>query len=358
VKILLISLAGIGDTLLATPIIRALRRGWPNAIIDVFVLWKGAADLLQDNPFVNRIYQCDLLHGNRFSSLRLLAALRKNRYDVSINSHPQARTHYRLIAALIGAKKRITHDYECSSFVDRWLMTDGIPQTYEKHSVEQNLDLLVCMGNSSETPLSAPEIFLSDSDKQFADHFISQHLDAKILIGFHVGSGGTKNLVLKRWPLENFEELLRLLLKKEPNTAFLLFGGPQERADHARLVREISTPRLLFPQTQNLKQTAALIKYCRIFVSVDTALMHIAAAVGVPNQIVIEAPTLNKTNYPFRNNFVVVRNPAVSGRNLEYYRYDGHNIRGTREHLTRCMNSITPNAVFRAIEDAIRTIHG
>jgi ADP-heptose:LPS heptosyltransferase len=49
-------------------------------------------------------------------------------------------------------------------------------------------------------------------------------------------------------------------------------------------------------QDAKLRETAALMKRCSAFLSVDTALMHIAAAVKVPNQIVIEAPTLNVTN--------------------------------------------------------------
>ena len=51
----------------------------------------------------------------------------------------------------------------------------------------------------------------------------------------------------------------------------------------------------------SVRETAALMKRCSAFLSVDTALMHIAAAVKVPNQIVIEAPTLNVTNWPYGN---------------------------------------------------------
>jgi ADP-heptose:LPS heptosyltransferase len=87
---------------------------------------------------------------------------------------------------------------------------------------------------------------------------------------------------------------------------------------------------------------------------VDTALMHLAAAVKTPGQIVIEAPTFNKTNEPYRNPFTLVRNPAVNGRNLDYYRYDGRGIRGSREQLIQCMESITVNAVAEAIE---KTLH-
>ena len=87
--------------------------------------------------------------------------------------------------------------------------------------------------------------------------------------------------------------------------------------------------------------------------SVDTALMHLAAAMKVPNQIVIEAPTLNPTNVPWGNAYRLIRNPVVDGRNLAYYRYDGRPIRGSEEELLRCMASITVDEVHRVVEQAL-----
>jgi ADP-heptose:LPS heptosyltransferase len=94
-------------------------------------------------------------------------------------------------------------------------------------------------------------------------------------------------------------------------------------------------------------------RHLSAFISVDTSLMHLAAAVRPPNQIVIEAPTLNATNMPFRGDYSVVRNPAVNGKNLEYYRYDGREIQGTREHLIECMNSIGAEDVYAVLKERL-----
>src|SRR5207302_3960122 len=106
------------------------------------------------------------------------------------------------------------------------------------------------------------------------------------------------------------------------------------------------SPLVVRARSQTLRQAAALMQRCTAFLSVDTALMHLAAAVKAPRQIVIEAPTFNKTNEPYGNAFRLVKNPAVAGRNLEYYRYDGRGIRGTREELVRCMESVSVDSVF------------
>jgi hypothetical protein len=77
--------------------------------------------------------------------------------------------------------------------------------------------------------------------------------------------------------------------------------------------------------------------------------MHVATAMNVRNQVVIETPTWNKPIEPYGHPFVLVKNPAVAGRNLEFYRYDGRGIRGSDEELRRCMESVTVESVFDAI---------
>jgi hypothetical protein len=84
--------------------------------------------------------------------------------------------------------------------------------------------------------------------------------------------------------------------------------------------------------------------------------MHLAAAVKVPNQIVIEAPTLNPTNVPWQNPYRLIRNPVVNGRNLDYYRYDGKPIKGTQEELIRCMESVPVDEVYQAVDSALRSL--
>src|ERR1700690_1768222 len=111
-KILVISLAGIGDTLFATPLIHELRVNIPSATIDALVLWPGSKDLLEGNLHLNTIRQKNFITDSKISSLLFLLKLRAQRYDVSINTHPQSRRHYRLVAKFINAPARLGHEYE------------------------------------------------------------------------------------------------------------------------------------------------------------------------------------------------------------------------------------------------------
>ena len=349
-KILVITMAGIGDTLLSTPLIHELRSNFPDATIDTLVRWPGAKDLLENNPYLNRVIQKDLVQSGKPAALRYLWSLRREHYDVSINTHPQSQILYRVAARVVGAPMRISHEYECFGPLDRWLVNHILPQDYTRHSIENNFDVLPLLGAAKKLPAHALELFLTPDEEKWADEFLAKHsLAGRKILGVHIGSGGTKNLRLKRWPLTHYLELIRRLNQERPDIHVLLFGGPEETKAHGEMLAQANRELTFEVKTQNFRQTAALMKRCGAFLSVDTALMHLAAAVKVPKQIVIEAPTLNVTNHPYGNPFTLVKNPVVNGRNLDYYRYDSGDIKGTREELLACMESVKVEAVFATV---------
>ncbi len=349
-KILVISLAGIGDTLMATPLIHELRANFPEAVLDALVMWPGSRDLLAGNPHLNQVHQENFVKLSTGGFLKCLLALRREKYDLSLNTHPQSRVHYRLVTRAIGARARVSHRYDQSGLLDRLLVTRAIPQDYASHCLENNLALLPLCGAKTLLPNHDYELFLTDAEKDWAAQFVARpELAQRVRLGIHVGTGGTKNLALRRWPLDHYIALINQLNQTRPDIAVLLFGGPEEEESHARILAATAPGGVIVPNTASLRQAAALVGQCHIFLSVDTALMHLAAAMKVPRQIVIETPTFNKTVEPYGRPFVTVKNPAVAGRNLDYYRYDGAGIRGTPEELLRAMTSVTVDDVYRAV---------
>src|SRR5688572_8655900 len=126
-KILLISLAGIGDTLMATPLIHELRANFPRATIDALVMWAGSRDLLEGNPHLTSVFHKNLIRSGPRESWECLQELRRRRYDVSINTYPQSRTAYRGVARFIGADARFSHVYSNWSLLDQVLLTRTMP---------------------------------------------------------------------------------------------------------------------------------------------------------------------------------------------------------------------------------------
>ncbi|HEV2319798.1 MAG TPA: glycosyltransferase family 9 protein [Verrucomicrobiae bacterium] len=349
-KILVISFAGIGDTIFATPLIHELRENFPEATIDAFVRWDGAKRLLENNPYLDAIHQKDIEKESKFNAWRFLIKLRGAHYDVSINTFPQSRREYRYVAKFINAKTRLSHEYENFTSLDRWLTPGSAPVDYLKHAVENNLSLLQFLDAKPRLPGHRYELFLTDKEKEWAAAYLAErNLQDRRLLGIHVGSGGTKNLALRRWPLENYIELARQLIEKRPELAILFLGGPGERNDHEKIRAALGEGKAFFPETGNLLHAAALIGRCELFLSVDTSNMHLAAAMGVKKQIVIETLTWNKPIEPCGNPFTLIRNPAVAGRNLDFYRYDGAPIKGKADELTRIMASVKVEDVLTAL---------
>lgn len=353
-KILVIALAGIGDALIATPLIRELRACYPAAEIDALVFWAGSRDLLAGNPHLRRVHQCNSFEVGAPAFLKFMFGLRKERYDVSINTHPQSKIEYRFVARIIDATRRLSHIYDNASILDELLITHSLPQDYAIHSADNNLRLLSLLGKSVQPTERAYELFLTPEEIATAQRLADENkLSGRRVVGIHVGSGKTKNLRMKRWPVENYIGVIKRLTSSRPDVTVLLFGGPEEKEENACILAEAAHPNLVAPKTRSIREAAALMKHCEAFLSVDNAMMHFAAAMKVPKQVLIESMAFGPTLEPYGRSYRLVKNPAVHGRNLEYYRYDGKGIRGTEAELRKIMEAVTVEDVFNAVQDVL-----
>jgi len=130
----------------------------------------------------------------------------------------------------------------------------------------------------------------------------------------------------------------------------VFFGGPEDRVAQSELFARLRAGRTLFPESPSIRHAAALVGRAHAFLSVDTAFMHLAAAMQVPHQFVIETPTINPCILPLRDDWTLIPNPGVAGRNLDYYRYDGRPIAGTPGEIRGLMESVTVEAVWTALQ--------
>jgi len=354
-RLLVISLAGIGDTLMATPFLHELRLAYPEAEIEALVMWPGARGLLEHNPHLNALHQHSFLKASKFASLRFIWSLRRRRFDASFNVHPQGRREYRLVAAGIGARRRFSHRYENHRPFDDRLVTDSLPQDYTVHASENNRRFLDLLGVPSQMPRPAYELYLTAAESIWSTQWLNRtHLVGERWLGVHVGSGGTKNLALRRWPLERYIELVRELELRRPEVPVVFFGGPEEAEAHGELFQNLRGGRIHFAEAPSLRHAAALLGHAHAFLSVDTLFMHLAAAMAVPHQFVLETPTLNPCILPLRADWILIPNPAVGGRPLDYYRYDGRPIAGSPAEIRKLMESVSVAEVLGRVEAAFK----
>ena len=304
-KILVLCLPGIGDTLLFTPALRSLREHFPKAQIWVLVMFQGSREVLEKNPHIDKVILWEFLKQGALRSFKFLLGLRRQRFDVSIMAYPANRIEYSLVHLLVGAKRRYGHRYhhrDLSSL--NVLHGRTIMEHNERHNVEENLALLRLLGVHSGTSNSL-ELHLSKEDRAVAGDWLTKRQSGKgLLIGFHPGTAEFKNQAKRRWAKEKFAMLGDALIEQF-GAQVLIFGGPDEEELKEDIRRRMSRPGMVVSGT-TMRQTAALIERCALFVSNDSALMHTAAAMKVPC-VVVFGPTNPKWVHPYGTRYRIVR---------------------------------------------------
>jgi predicted lipopolysaccharide heptosyltransferase III len=275
-NILVIKLRYIGDVLLATPVLRALREQFPDARLTMAVN-RGTEDVLKWNPDVNEILIVE--RSGWSEQMRFLRALRRRAFDFVLDLTDGDRSA--ILAWASGVPFRVGMNEE-----RRWrglLYTTVVKVKPEVvHRVEQDLQILHGLG--IEPKVTAPVLKTSPGDDWEA---------ARLLQDIGVGGGDASSsppLVMlqpgarywfKAWPAERFAELAdRLAVWCQ---ARVLIGGSPDERELAESIRgrARSAPSVVAGRT-TLLQYAALLNRCALFVGNDNGPMHMAAALGVP----------------------------------------------------------------------------
>jgi lipopolysaccharide heptosyltransferase II len=314
-KILFVAASGIGNTMLATPMIQRARELWPEAQLDLLTS--------------QRIFQSPLVYANviaHFSDLErtalsTLLRLRRERYDVSINCFPSNRWQFNIVAGIIGAKLRITHSYLDGNRM-AWLMNSKIPADESLHDIEQNMRLLNVIDSKTQSDSPAPPVIFALRDEhgqRVGEWLRSERLENRRLVGLHVARGkpATNHWLMNR-PLgamnsPRAEDLRRDIAEHSADSAIIFFGSAEEETVIANFRKQLpeETQSRCHRYCGDLWTTAALIRKCHYFISGDTALMHIAAVFQIPQKAYFMSTNPGRTAPRNPNAELVVENCAA-----------------------------------------------
>ena len=266
-KILLIRLSSLGDIVLTTPAIRAIRSHYPNAYIAMLVA-KQSADILQHNPHLNEIIHFDRLAKNKDTGemYRILRILRQRNFSLSFDFQRKFRTE--LLMYLSGATERVGKGI---------LSTIRVPESGNKHATEHYFDLLHAVGIPTEN--RQLEIYLDASERIKASQLFKQEgiNDENLTVGLFPGAGWK----LREWMPERFAEIGDKLVCHF-NAKVVIFGGPNDVELVNYITNTMNEYACNFPGKLNIRELASCIEKCDLFISNDTGPMHIATAVGTP----------------------------------------------------------------------------
>lgn len=336
-KILVIMTSGIGNMILFVPTLRELRRRFQKSQITILVEPRGTREILQGCPYVDEIIVMEF--GSRFERWRLLRGLRNEHYNMVIVSFTSQNLDNAFLGFLTGAPVRVGYDIQDCAF----LYTHRIPFAYGRHEVELNLDILRALGTDVDEGKKELELWISPGERETGREILHRYgiREKELLVGFHPGSH--HDLAYKRWPQENFAQLGDMLIEKY-DARVLLFGSLDELEVSQRLESVMSNRPILLTGKLSLRETLAVVAECGLFVSNDSGLMHVAAALRVP-MVGIFGPTIPSKNAPYGDEDKCV---AMS-KNLPcspcYRMYERFNC-----DTLECLKSISAGEVLNLID--------
>ncbi len=305
-KILILALSGIGDALMFTPALQLLKNNYPDSQIDVLAMFKGVKDIFERNQNVNKVLYKEFIKEGTLNSLKYLFQLR-GKYDLTINVYPSNRKEYNIFNFLIGAPKRAAVSYLRQDIKNLGFLNNITFKEDDKlHNVEENINLVGKITGKEFSDKPDLEFSLKQDDLLFADEFIKRFKiqEDETVIGFHPGCAVLKNHIKRRWEPEKFSLLGKKLIDKY-NARILIFGGPDETELKNEVGEKIKSEKVIIAETNNLAQSAAVMKRCNLFITNDSSLMHVAAAMQL-KVIAIIGPTNTNYIYPWQTEHRIV----------------------------------------------------
>ncbi len=350
-KVLIVRLRLIGDVVLTTPLLRALKRKYPDAQL-TYLVEPAAAPVVRGNPHLANVVLVPKRRGlaRVRDDMSMARRLRRERFDVAIDLHGGPRAAWFTWAS--GAPMRIGYAIAGRA----WMYTHVIDRPRDeapRASVVNQWDLLAPLDIGPPDPARDPLEMIEDAD---AAASVERRLrEARItgahpVIVVHVSAGNP----FRRWPRESFEALVIALARRDPSRRIILTSGPSDAsatkavADGARAALGASAAAVPEMGEFDLAELRALVGRAAVYIGGDSGPLHIAGTTTTPI-VALLGPTLAERSMPWRDGKWFAE--AVDAGPLE--------CRPCRQRECapgdfRCLTHITAEQVAAAAERALK----
>lgn len=275
-RILIIRTDRIGDVLLSTPVIKALRNKFPQAYISMIVA-PHAKDIVEGNPYLDEviIYDKDGKHRSWWRTFKFASRLNKKKFDLAMILHPTNRVH--LLTYLAAIPQRIGYNRKLGFLLthqQKHLKQEGL-----KHEAEYNLDLLSEIGVTGD----AHDLFMpikQDSEQYVQELFRKEGISpTDKILAINPGASCPSKI----WPTERFAQVVEKLASIY-NLKIIILSGSKETylANKIVLYYGIKGKIINLAGKTSISQMASILKRCTLFISNDSGPVHIASALGTP----------------------------------------------------------------------------
>jgi len=335
-KILIIRTAYIGDVILTLPVLAPLKKLFPRAKIS-FLSTSNAREILEKNPFIDEVipYDAFWFYGNKaasnfFDYFKILRFIRSRAYDLVIEARGDIRDIF-LLAFLSKSKYRTSYAVGGGGF----LLTHTVPFRKIKHKIQYHLDIVKSLGGKVGSV--EWDLYLTEDENRIISELLKKMASPhnRSLVAIHPGA----RKELKRWSIRGFASVADRLVDKL-GVSIILMGGPGDVDLAKQIEKTMKHPAFAVAGKTSLRQTAAILKRCRMFICNDSAPLHIASLTKTPT-VAVFGPSKSLETGPYGNVHTVVEKPFECR-----YRCDENQC----EHHPHndCLNSVTSDDVFDA----------
>jgi lipopolysaccharide heptosyltransferase II len=273
-RILIVRTDRLGDVLLSTPAVKALRQKFPQSYISMLVS-PYTKDVLDGNLAIDEIITFDKDAKNQgfWANFEFVRHLSKKKFDLAIVLHPTTRMH--LLIFLAGIPKRLGYDRKFG-----FLLTDRIKhakQFGQKHESEYALDLARYLGiEPQDKTLFMP---IKQESEKWVEALFSQAQikDSDKLLAIHPAASCYSRI----WPGERFAQVADKLAGQY-GFKVVIVSGPKDSQKAEVVIKNMRTKALDLAGKTSISQLASLLRRCQLFISTDSGPMHVASALGVP----------------------------------------------------------------------------
>ncbi|MDL2321715.1 putative lipopolysaccharide heptosyltransferase III [Desulfosarcina sp. OttesenSCG-928-B08] len=338
-RILVIKMRYIGDTVLTTPLLRALKDALPQAEI-CFLVNQQSADIVKNQPFSDRLIVFDNRRTRQDIGyfFRFVRDLRRLKCDVALDLTRNDRSA--LLTFLSGAKIRM--GYEGAGVFQKNAYTHEIPYHFGNvHTVDHHLEMAAALG--IPIPDRHPYLAVTDSDRDAVRNVLHSKGISEIQPFMLIHPGARR--WYKSWPVERFIRLADRIADHYP-VQIVLSGGPEDQDTCHAIFSGMTHPALNLCGKIPLGQLPALIQDSILLIGNDSAPIHIATAVETP-AIALFGPTRWEDWQPRREQDTTL-SAAFDCRPCGHSRSDCPYGR-----LNYCMSTISEESVWEAVQKTL-----
>lgn len=302
-RIMLCAASGIGDAVMAMPVIAVLRRIKPNCRIGV--VCRAPNHPLFSSMKIDAVLQYELHEKQLGALFRLIRGIRHFSPDIWLALRPSNTLFHTALATFSGAAVKIRHALPSGkkARADMAFIYTYIHPFYpEKHQIQNNLKLIKCFQSDISDKPFLPFVTLNDKARTTPLKIKGIVLGSKTVC---IHAGG--NQAEKRYPPHLYANVIDILMEK--GYKILLLGGHADRNINQRIQAKITRKNYTDVSGQlELMQTAFVLKKSRALITNDSGIMHLADLLNVP-LVALFSPTMPHHVGPVQSNAVTLRDP-------------------------------------------------